>query len=489
MDLKTTRAEVREAVEFASSAFEQCWSLLASMKLGSLTADAGLPIAEFQPTLATALSRLSATYRKLAREKERRIRDKKRLSRAWFTRRMRFLSSQQEILSRAIRIGKSIGDGFAWFFYQNNRQFLLEHLKEAEQLLIPAGVGGFAELEMVRKVRVVHGHFVLYHGITSILRLGDFTLVRLKDCSVVTVGELKAGKPENGELTISMLFPCNPVTGGSLQGRHAAAQRSPQPLSFDSPSTAARARFGRQFRRMVSAQTKVKSSIDRNVSFEMQDRISTLEQFLKGIPPKKIKFLQFGKSLLLIGVRLRQAILYDRLGTNDDSWNAKLFGLEKDAVNLVASGREDNALYIGSWPFRENGMVPHRPGMTHLVWWPLSASVLRQLILQEIVVFTVFNPAHLLETLEKSGFNTTTAYPTQFSAEKCLGGKSIRLEGLTHYFQLIQEYFFSEEDVGALLRQLEDEFPKMEQSQAARIDLHFEQVFGFPRLRQRQLDS
>lgn len=167
-----TRAEVRDAVDLSARSFEQCLSLLAMQRAKVLEHD-GLQLTEFQPTLADALSRLSGVYRQLAAEKELRIRAKKRLAPAWFIHRMRFLSSEQEIVCRAIRIGRSIGDAFAWFFYQNDRTLLAEHLKEPEQLLIPEGVGGFAELEMVRRMPVLHGHFVLYHGITSILRLGD----------------------------------------------------------------------------------------------------------------------------------------------------------------------------------------------------------------------------------------------------------------------------------------------------------------------------
>jgi hypothetical protein len=194
-----TRADVEMVVNRAEIDFEQCLSTLGALKSGKLSEHVGLPLLQFQPTLANALHQLSSMYRKLSAERDERVQAKRDLVPKWFARRMRFISAQQEILCRA-----------AWFFYQNDGAFLYEHLKEPEQLLIPSGVGGFAELETVRQIPVANGHFLLYHGITSILRLGDFSLVSLSKLKVITVGEIKAGKPSEDRLTITMLYPADP---------------------------------------------------------------------------------------------------------------------------------------------------------------------------------------------------------------------------------------------------------------------------------------
>jgi hypothetical protein len=46
---------------------------------------------------------------------------------------------------------------------------------------------------------------------------------------------------------------------------------------------------------------------------------------------------------------------------------------------------------------------------------------------------------------------------------------------------LLQHYFFSEADVLAFLRQVEEQSAHMASAEAGRIDLHIEQHFGRPR--------
>jgi hypothetical protein len=473
-----TRAKVKGVVDTAAVEFEKCLALLAAMKSGRLLQHRGISLPNFQSTLATALFRLGSMYRSLSGEKDARVRAKATLSPVWFGRRMQFLSSQQQIVRNAINIGKAIGDGFAWFFYQNNRDFLLEHLKEPEQLLIPKGVGGFAELELVEQVKSAHGHFVLYHGITSILRLGDFSLVNLKDFRVVTIGELKAAEPVDGRLTITMFFPSNPATGDELQQTPRDTRRAGGTSKMQALPASARDRFARQLRRMVAAQSALRRKPDKNLSFQMDDRISVLREFLDNIPPGKCSFRHLGRSVLLVGYRLIRSSLYDRLRTSDDGLKAKLTGVEREAVKLTIPGRNDNSIYIGSWPFSEDGRLPHRPGMTHPLWWPLSGRALREAILQEVIVITIFNPAHLFECLENGGFHLEINYPRSFSARKRIDDRLFTLEGLPHYFQLIQDYFFAEEDIVAIIRKLEDQLQPTSEQQAARISLYIEQILG-----------
>lgn len=475
-----TRTEVETVVNRAATAYEQCWSTLAALKSGRISEHVGLSLVQFQPTLGTALAQLSSTYRKLSAEKQARIQAKSCLAPAWFARRMRFLSSQQEIICRAVYVGKSIGDGFAWFFYQNDGAYLYEHLKEPEQLLIPSGVGGFAELETVRKIPVANGHFLLYHGITSILRLGDFSLVRLDKLKVITVGEIKAGKPAAGRLNITMLYPCDPTTGKTVEPQRVSAQRVRERRN-ESLSASARDRLARQMRRMVEAHSTLNSERDKRIAYELRDRVSEFEEFVGGIATSGCSFRRLGKSLLLMGISMPRRSLYDRLrGGTGTNWNSKIAGIEQQAVALVAAGRADNALYVGSWFFHEDGKISHRPGMTHPVWWPISSEALKRVVLQEVLIFTVFNPAHLFEALEAAGFKITADFPKKFSAEKTIGGASMTVGGMSHYFEMIQHYFFSEEDVVGMLREVEGQIPTMPQHGAGKIEMYFEQKFGRP---------
>lgn len=475
------RSDVRRVVDEAAVQFEQCWALLARLKSGNLPGHAGLSILQFQPTLATALSELSSIYRRLGEEKEAAVRRKTSLSPTWFARRMRFLSSEQGIARRAVFVGKSIGDGFAWFFYQNNIDYLHEHLKEPAQLFMPTGVGGFAELETVRKIPVANGHFLLYHGITSVLRLGDFSLVDLKDLRVVTVGEIKAGKPADGKLRIQMNFPCNPITGEALESPKGPRSKKEPVASRDTLSASAKDRLSRQMQRMASAHSKLTSRPDRSLSFEMENRLKEFDQFVSGIRRGRCSFMRMGDSVLLIGLPMWRAGLYTRMAKDTGTgWKPKLAGVEREALAIVIPGRQDNAIYVGSWFYDEHGTVSHRPGMTHPIWWPLSAENLRRIIFQEVLLFSAYNPAHLVQRLERAGFAVTETSEREFSAQKQIGDRVMQLAGIPHYFEFIQRYFLSEDDVVAMLQQVEDQIPSMPGKGSGRIDLQFVQRFGRP---------
>jgi DICT domain-containing protein len=93
-------------------------------------------------------------------------------------------------------------------------------------------------------------------------------------------------------------------------------------------------------------------------------------------------------------------------------------------------------------------------------------------------VFTAFNPAHLFEALEAAGFETKTESLAQLSVSKKLGNKLFKLEGVSHYLQMVQEYFFSEGDIIAMLHELEDHVRRADPSERTRIDLFFEQRFS-----------
>lgn len=334
-----TREEVRSAVNDAALKFEECWSFLASMKRGRLLPEGeGLSILQFQSLLAQAIFNLSSLYRRMATEKESWIGRKKHISTLWFRRRMRFLDSQQTITRQSILIGKSLGDGFAWFFYQNNRQYLLEHLKQPEQLLIPSGVGGAAELEVVKQLPVTNGQFLLYHGITSILRLGDFSLVEINGgLRVVSVGEIKAGKPSDGKLDVVLLFPLDKSGLNEQVASHKKAASTTQRIDgvVEGLRSSARDRLARQVRRLSESRAKIDAKPDKRLVLEMENRIKEFETFLGSIGARHPRLHQLGDSLLLVGVQLRNGTLYDRL---DDravpDLKHKLGGLENATVAL-----------------------------------------------------------------------------------------------------------------------------------------------------------
>ena len=77
---------------------------------------------------------------------------------------------------RAIRLGRTLGDAFVWFFYRDDPALLQEHAQTAA-VLPPAGDGGEGELALIDAVRFFgeQGHSVSRHH-DDMFRLGDASL-------------------------------------------------------------------------------------------------------------------------------------------------------------------------------------------------------------------------------------------------------------------------------------------------------------------------
>lgn len=176
-------------------------------------------------------------YRTLHQEKLAAISKKDRLSSEWFRHRLKLISDYQEAIKTTISVGKCLGDSFAWTFYRNERQYLEEHYKHHKQLQSPPGTGGEGELGFLDAFGVVNGHIALYHGLTTFLRLGDFSFVDLKKRSLTAIAELKtvqlSGKGMRG--LISVIGPVEEAMHlfGDLVDSNAESGPEPSALPLD----------------------------------------------------------------------------------------------------------------------------------------------------------------------------------------------------------------------------------------------------------------
>ena len=173
-------------VDQAEQDLGRCWETLASLRTGP-----DHRLVDFQIDLAAVLYRLSELYQEIAAERRALIGRKQSYSPRWFARRQAVLAGYQTAIERTLLIGKSMGNAFAWFFYQSQPDLLQKHYSEPHQRVLPTGIGGRGELEFIRQVRSIDGKLVLHHGITSILRVGDISLIDLSKFRVVSIGEIK----------------------------------------------------------------------------------------------------------------------------------------------------------------------------------------------------------------------------------------------------------------------------------------------------------
>src|SRR5713101_350415 len=88
------------------------------------------------------------------------------------------------------------------------------HARQPPPSLPPAGDGGEGELALIDAVRFFGDKYILFHGITTMFRLGDASLADLTTHRIVGIGELKTTRID--EKTLNMHFQASVQQGVSF---------------------------------------------------------------------------------------------------------------------------------------------------------------------------------------------------------------------------------------------------------------------------------
>lgn len=161
-------------ISTAESAYRDCWSKLVLLQTAEISeADRFQAFISFQPTLITALFHLETYYNEV-RECERKWNFTKKLIKPQlFAEEAQKLKHFKTLLDRVIDIGKTLGDAFAWIFYQRKWDLLSKHYQHQFIPRVPTRLGGQGEVEFVCSHQMFGKCFVLAHSITTFLREGD----------------------------------------------------------------------------------------------------------------------------------------------------------------------------------------------------------------------------------------------------------------------------------------------------------------------------
>ena len=119
-----SRTKVCAVIDTADVSFQKCWRTIEAIKEEKLGDPWRQHFADFQEDLARALLKLDTLYRSITQEKDALVARKNTLDFQWFRRRMKKLEHYREALREAVRIGKSLGDAFAWLLYQGEHHLL-----------------------------------------------------------------------------------------------------------------------------------------------------------------------------------------------------------------------------------------------------------------------------------------------------------------------------------------------------------------------------
>lgn len=454
--------------------YKECWELLSSLKGGK----PDKRLSSLQPTLCGALFDLSAQYRKIHQERQSLIARKDGLSPDWFANRQRTLSDQQKCLIEASAIGRAMGDAFAWFFYQNDLELLEQHESSPLNQHTPPGFGGIGEKEFVNGVRMYQGYMILYHGITTILRLGDVSLIDLSKPHVIGIGELKTVPLEPGSLKITMIL----TTKRRIFPVESTIPVSNKSLAPDNFPPAMKARLERQIERIGKAISRQEKQRNREeIRQELKTHVPELQNLIKSARLSRFCYSQLEQGLLCVVFRQQKRSLYAKVFSSQKvDYGEKLNGIEEKVKNLLLDGSLYNSIITGTLLYIRDGTPHFQLGILPVFWWRLDIETIHKIIFQEYFILTIYNPAHLIARLEKEGFEPVFNNDRLSAFRRSSGDKVLGIDGIWYYIGLICQCFFKEEEVVGMILETVRRADQHESKVPARFDIRFNhRLFGF----------
>jgi hypothetical protein len=318
-----TQGHIKKTLADVQKSYEKCWALLKAVKTGDRSQFSPEAFFDFQPTLCSTLMDVDRLYREIEAKKKALITKKPRLSTSWFKKRMATLAHYQDVLLEVIKIGKFLGDSFAWFFYQKERGYLTEHLACKGQRHLPPGIGGLGEKEFVKNTKAIWGKLVIYHGTTTFLRMGDVSLIDLKSLKLVAIGELKSVQagPNQMQVRVEFIGPKDRLKPAA----EAVAENASGNSSKTDLSPSQRDRLRRQVKKIQEAISKESSrEPDAKVSLSATIHADKLEQLVRTSKKRQFTYVQAGDGLVLGAYRTMATSLFGRLAPrNSPNWSQR----------------------------------------------------------------------------------------------------------------------------------------------------------------------
>ena len=343
-------------------------------------------IVNFQPELANCLYNLMQFYHRIKAEEKTLIGSKSQYSPEEFRLIMCEQGKYAKAIKSVIELGKTLGDAFAWFFYRDNFSEIGKHLEHEPIGLFASGIGGRGEVEFIKRTQNLDGLFVLYHGITTMLRVGDFSLYEF-DTGIVGVGELKTWLEETGALRVEAHITSkrdlktNQATTGTEYNRQ---------FLFSPTNTVER------LNKQLSTQSElfVRSAVTQKTSTVTQFEYNLIDQ----VATEPYISMNSDNTLLLVGAKSRIGSLYQRLTIKGEDEDGIPKELSEVATRMIVPNSEYNQFVIS----RIDTQMGH--SRIPVFWWDIDDEICRRIYFHNIEIATAFNPAKLLQHFVDKGY-------------------------------------------------------------------------------------
>lgn len=443
-----------DIVNKGEQALNKCFNMLLAIK--NVTPDAGKAIMEFQSVLAESLYEMMKVYLQLKRVEDSLIQQKNSMPSKEFRCKISENANYKHVIKEIINIGKSFGDAFAWFFFKNNRQELDKHFAHEPTGLFVSGIGGEGEIEFIKNTQSIDGLFVVYHGITNMLRIGDFSLYALGK-GIVGVGELKT-KREGNRLVVSAHITSK------------VKIKRPDNADKDNFSSEERSRqlagsFPALLRQIIEQEMLIKTKdSDHTVSMPADfeyDLINTLS-------PDSPTSINSDKTLLLFAGWSRYRKLYDVLTKEETIDNSEQVDKVKEAaLQLIVPESKYNEFLITRI---DTQLISSR---IPILWWPIKEDICRMIYFKEITIYSILNPAKLMSMFINEGFQVARfGKSDEIELEKDNDGKHMRFGSLAMYLDMIHYSLMKTTSVFETAKRFFDDFEAGNLPMGTKVDMH-----------------
>lgn len=375
----------------------------------------------FQIDLAECLYNAMSVYREVSQKEREYIGMKESLDKKNFLEKMQKCKEQKIELKEAINIGKSIGDSFAYIFYRDSIEELEKHFEHSDNGLFVSGIGGRGEIEFIKANPTIDGYLVVYHSITNMLRIGDFSICSL-DGKVIGTGEIKSEYISEKRMLASSVYMSSRVRiemdseeGEEIYGNSTKEKIQKQLQNQDNL-------LKRDFENIMNGKRKMNA-----------------QHFLIDMACNNEKGVAYNESsnTLIIAVKDGEYYASEYF---DKILGEKLHNMTKRMI------KESQ---YNSIRMEQIGKV-YKPYREPIIWWNISDDIIMDILFDKIVIFSVVNFVTYYECLVEKGFKIQFKEKEIVVGKKC-GEYNVKLESFEMIEDLITHELYTQEDIAEMV--------------------------------------
>jgi hypothetical protein len=449
--LKLTESSIKKIFDKSEEALSRAWSIIH----GQSNQDAE-SILSLQPLLVEILTEIEAAYRQIVQSERDLIRRKKQLNAEWFKRRMQRLARYRKAIMSLLGTARSIGDGFAWIFYRNDQDLVDKHLALQQQRLLPPGIGGRGERIFLKQFQSSTGTLAIYHGLTTFLRMGDFSFYDPKASRIVAIGELKTD--EVNKTTHDLYLSTIGVQDSDFSQTLSKLPRK------EVPSTMSQKRARRLKRQVDQIRTAFRAmhagAEEPQISSTRRIDFTNVQRVLENASPHRIRHELIGKGLLVLSLQLTGSMYERELGKRKFDATKVLDGVPHAALKIMNAGANDNSLTMSPIGFSSDGNQPAMmPGSAPIFWWPVKERHRKDFIFGRTLLIGLYNPSFLIARLKERGFQLglDERYWVKRAFRRLDDGRSVTLQNISFFQKMACSHFLDEDSIEIMIDVMEQQ--------------------------------